>query len=66
MNKNEIEDRIRLLEYENAILRHELNEVIIHLEIKIKPMFPFARIEIHSLGCSWSLPSYEDLKIKYR
>jgi len=66
MRKKETEERIRLLEYENLILKHELTEIRKHLKISIAPMFPFSRIEIHSLGCSWSLPTYEDLKYKYR
>ena len=66
MRKKETEERIRLLEYENAILRYELTEFGKKLKIEIPPMFPFDRIEIHSMGCSWSLPTYEDLKNKYR
>ena len=66
MRKKETEERIRLLEYENAILRYELTEVRKKLKIAIMPMPPFARIEVHKLGCSWSLPTYEQLKRKYR
>lgn len=66
MRKKETEERIRLLEYENMILTHELNAIKDKLSIPIPPMMPFDRIEIHSMGCSWSLPSYEDLKIKYK
>jgi len=63
--KTEIKERIRLLEYENQVLRFELDEIKKQLK-PIQPMFPFDRIEIHSMGCSWSLPGYEDLKKKYR
>ena len=65
MRKNEVEERIRLLEYENKLLRFELDQIKTQLK-PIKPMFPFDRIEVHSLGCSWSLPTYEQLRTKYR
>jgi hypothetical protein len=64
MKKREVEERIRLLEYENQILHHTLTEI--SRGIKIPPMPPFDRIEVHSLGCSWSLPGYEELRKKYR
>jgi hypothetical protein len=66
MRKKEIEERVRLLQYENVILRHDLAEVIKHLKVTIKPIAPFSRIEVHKLGCSWGLPSYNDLKNKYK
>jgi hypothetical protein len=64
MNK-EIKERIRLLEYENQELRFELDEAKKQLK-PIRPMFPFSSIEVHSMGCSWKLPSYQELKAKYR
>ncbi len=66
MTKKETEERVRLLEYEVAILRHEIDEIKKHVKAPIKPMFPFARLEKHSMGCSWSLPTYEELKKKYK
>lgn len=66
MTRKETEERIRLLEYENEILRHELTQVQEVLKITKRPMPPFARVEITRLGCSWSLPTYEDLKYKYK
>jgi regulator of replication initiation timing len=66
MRKKEIIDRIRLLEYENAKLRHEVDEMKRTLKPVIRPMAPFPRIEMHSMGCSWGLPGYEELKDKYR
>jgi len=66
MRKKETEERIRLIEYENAILKHEVTEIRKRLKIAIPPMFPFARIEVTKMGCSWSLPSYEELKAKYK
>lgn len=65
MRKKEIEERIRLLEYENQKLRFEIDEMQKQLK-PIPSMFPFDRIEVGSMGCYWSLPGYEDLKKKYR
>ena len=66
MTKKETEERIRLLEYENDILRHKINEIIKHTKVPIIPKAPFARLEVHKLGCSWGLPGFEDLTKKYR
>ena len=63
MRKKETEERVRLLEYENSLLRHEITEIRTKLKILIAPMAPFSRIEISKLGCSWSLPTYEQLKL---
>ena len=66
MRKKESDERIRLLEYENTILRYELTEVKKHLKISTIPIHPFARISVDKLFGSWSLPTYEELKKKYR
>jgi hypothetical protein len=58
----EIEERIRLLEYENHILRFGLDEIKKQLK-PIRPMFPFPAVEIHPYG---KLPGYDELKTKYR
>jgi hypothetical protein len=65
MRNKEIKERIRLLEYENQELRFELDEIKKQLK-PIRPMFPFPTIEIHSMGCSYRLPGYPELKAKYR
>ena len=65
MRKKEIEERVRLLQYENQILKFKLDFIVRKLNITPPPMFPFPKIEIHSLGCYWSLPTYEELKKKY-
>lgn len=66
MRKKEIEERIRLLQYENEISKFLILHLIDKLDITIPPMAPFDRIEIHGMGCSWSLPTYEQLKEKYK
>jgi hypothetical protein len=66
MRKKEVEERIRLLEYENQKLRYELTEIRKKIKVAIPPMPPFCRIEVNKLGCSWSLPTYEELRRKYR
>ena len=63
--KKEINEKIRLLEYENQELRFELDEIKKQLK-PIRPMFPFPAIEIHSMGCYYRLQSYDQLKAKYR
>ena len=65
MKRKEVEERIRLLEYENQELRFELDEIKKQLK-PIRPMFPFDAVEMHSMGCSWKLPDYNQLKAKYR
>lgn len=56
-------ERIRLLEYENKILKHRVDDLVRRFGLKEpKPIPPFTRLESNGR----MLPTYEELKHKYR